>query len=149
MSEAPTDDYRCNVILVNMDQNKLDCVKKHVTEVMEQQKLQDDFKQWAKIYLGRVKTFADLDNYVVERNKWILSDNKIVNESLKCVLQDRFLKDCKDRLLLTCQVCGRMFETASLCTRCTNSHLGGIFRCSCGRAYNYVGNLSRHRRNCH
>jgi hypothetical protein len=135
MSEAPTDDYRCNV----MD---------YLLDYKESIAKQDDFKQWAKIYLGRVKTFADLDNYVVERNKWILSDNKIMNESLKCVLQAKALDDCKDRLLKTCQVCGRMFETASLSFRCQNSHLDGIYRCSCGRVYNYVGNLSRHRRNC-
>lgn len=109
---------------------------------------QDEFKRWAKMYLGRVKTLADLDDYVVERDKWILSDNVIMNESLKCVLADGALKDCKDRLLKTCQVCGRMFSSASLAVRCAKSHLDGIFRCSCGRSFNYVGNLSRHRKNC-
>ena len=126
-----------------MDLNEI-----YLKEYREGKAKQEEFREWAKIYLGRVKTFADLDNYVVERDKWILCYNSVQNESLKCVLQDRAFKDCKDRLLKTCSVCGKMFDSVSLSTRCQNSHLNGIYRCHCGRSYNYSGNLARHRRNC-
>lgn len=131
-----------------MDQKKLDEVKLWTETYLAEQKLQDDFKQWTKTYLGRIRFASELDNYVAERDKWILSDNKHANESLKCVLQARALEDCKDRLLKTCQVCGRMFETAVACTRHMNSHMGGIYRCDCGKSFNYVGSLSRHRKTC-
>lgn len=131
-----------------MDQKKIDEVKQWTKIYLAEKKLQDDFVQWTKIYLGRIRSASELDNYVVERDKWILSDNALQSEALKCVLQDKALKDCQDRLLKTCEVCGRCFETCGLANRCRKSHLDGVYRCDCGKTFSYVGNLARHRKSC-
>ena len=106
------------------------------------------FKRWCRNYLKRVKTFGDLERYRAKRDKWEVCFNRFENEAMKCVYEDGPLKECKDRLMRTCSVCGKCFETVSLCTRHVFSHADGMYRCHCGRAYNYAGNLSRHKKKC-